>query len=115
MALTAKQRKYLKALAHARKAVVQVGNAGVTDRNEARAARQGCRDCGFTDAVLKETARALERHELIKVRLPAVERAARAELTRKLCEGTEAEAVQEIGRVAVLYRPAQKPRLKLPE
>ena len=40
MALTAKQRKYLKALAHPRKAVVQVGNAGVTD------------------AVLKETARA---------------------------------------------------------
>jgi RNA-binding protein len=97
MALTAKQRKYLKALAHPRKAVVQVGNAGVTD------------------AVLKETARALERHELIKVRLPAVERAARAEMTRKLCEGTEAEAVQEIGRVAALYRRAQKPRLIFPE
>lgn len=97
MALTTKQRKHLKALAHARKVVVQVGNAGVTD------------------AVLKETDRALERHELLKVRLPAVERAARAELARKLCDGTEAETVQEIGRVAVLYRAAQKPRLKLPE
>lgn len=97
MTLTTKQRKHLKALAHARKPVVQVGNAGVTD------------------AVLKETGRALERHELLKVRLPAVERAARAEMTRKLCDGTEAETVQEIGRVAVLYRPAQKPRLKLPE
>ena len=72
-------------------------------------------DAGVTDAVLKETARALERHELIKVRLPAVERAARAEMTRKLCEGTEAEAVQEIGRVAALYRRAQKPRLIFPE
>src|SRR3990167_7702027 len=96
MALTTKQRKHLKALAHARKAVVQVGNAGVTD------------------AVLKETGRALERHELLKVRLPAVERAARAEMTRKLCEGTEAETVQEIGRVAVLYRRGGKTHPRAP-
>ncbi len=104
-----------KALAHQRKAVVQVGNAGVADGNEARAARQGSRDCGFTDAVLKETGRALDRHELLKVRLPAVERDERSAIARKLGEAAGAELVQVIGRVAVLYRRANKPRLKLPE
>ncbi len=97
MALTTTQRKHLKALAHARKPVVLVGNAGVTD------------------AVVKETERAIERHELLKVRLPAVERDERSEMARKLSDAVEAELVQEIGRVAVLYRRARKPRLKLPE
>ncbi len=97
MALTAAQRKHLKALAHKRKPVVLVGNAGVTD------------------AVIKETERAIERHELLKVRLPAIERDERSEMAQKLGDAVGAELVQEIGRVAVLYRRAQKPRLKLPE
>jgi RNA-binding protein len=97
MALTAAQRKHLKALAHVRKPVVLVGNAGITD------------------AVVKETERALERHELLKVRLPAVERDERSEMARKLGDAVGAELVQEIGRVAVLYRRAQDSRLKLPE
>jgi len=96
MALTPAQRKYLKAAAHARKPVVQVGNAGVTD------------------AVLKELDRTLERHELLKVRLPAVERDLRRALARTLGEGAGAEVVQEIGRIAVLYRRARTPRLVLP-
>jgi len=96
MALTRTQRKYLKAAAHARKPVVQVGNAGVTD------------------AVLKELDRALERHELLKVRLPAVERDERNEMAQKLSGAVGAELVQEIGRIAVLYRRARTPRLVLP-
>jgi RNA-binding protein len=96
MALTTAQRKHLKALAHARKPVVQLGNAGVTE------------------AVLRELDRALERHELLKVRLPAVERSERSAMAQSLREASGAELVQEIGRVAVLYRPARKPRLTLP-
>ncbi len=97
MTLTTAQRKHLKALAHARKPVVLVGNAGITD------------------AVVKETGRAIERHELLKVRLPAVARDERSEMALRLGAAVGAMLVQEIGRVAVLYRPAQKPRLKLPE
>ncbi len=97
MALSAKQRKHLKALAHHRKPVVQVGNAGITV------------------AVVSEITLALDAHELIKVRLPGVERDARHTLLGKICEATGAEAVQEIGRMAVIYRRAKKPRLKLPE
>lgn len=95
--MTPKQRKYLKALAHHRKPVVQVGNAGITD------------------AVIKEIELALGHHELLKIRLPGAEREARTEMLKKICEATGADAVQEIGRMAVIYRPAEKPRLKLPE
>jgi len=97
MALTAKWRRHLKALAHHLKPVVSVGNAGVTA------------------PVIREIEQALEHHELLKVRLPGVERGKRTELLRQICDTTGAEAVQEIGRVAVIYRPARKPRLSVPE
>jgi RNA-binding protein len=97
MALSVKQRKHLKALAHHRKPVVQVGNAGITA------------------AVIKEIELALGRHELLKIRLPGAERKARTEMLEKICATTAAEAVQEIGRMAVIYRRAEKPRLVLPE
>ena len=97
MALNAKQRKHLKALAHHRKPVVHVGNAGVTA------------------AVIREITQALDAHELLKIRLPGVERDARHALLEKICEAAGAEAVQEIGRMAVIYRRAPQPRLRLPE
>lgn len=97
MALNVKQRQHLKALAHHRKPVVQVGNAGITA------------------AVIKEIELALGHHELIKIRLPGVEREARTEMLKKICAATAANPVQEIGRMVVIYRPAEKPRLKLPE
>ena len=97
MALSAKQRKYLKALAHHLKPVIQVGNAGVTA------------------AVVKEITQALDAHELLKIRLPGVDRDARHTLLGEICEAAKAEAVQEIGRMAVIYRRAKKARLKLPE
>ena len=97
MALNVKQRQHLKALAHHRKPVVQVGNAGITA------------------AVIKEIELALGHHELIKIRLPGVARETRSEMLKKICAAAVADAVQEIGRMAVIYRPAEKPRLKLPE
>ena len=97
MALNVKQRKHLKALAHHRNPVVQVGNAGITT------------------AVIKEIEVALGHHELLKIRLPGVEREARTEMLKKICAVTGADAVQEIGRMAVIYRPAQKPRLVIPK
>jgi RNA-binding protein len=59
---------------------------------------------GLTDEVVKEVDRALAAHELIKVRAPALERAAREEALSSLCERTGAEAVQAIGKVFVLFR-----------
>lgn len=96
MPLTQSQIKHLKALAHHRKPVVTVGNAGLSD------------------AVQREIGVALKAHELIKIKLPALERAERQTLIERICSGAGAEAVQHIGRVAVIYRRADKPKIQLP-
>jgi len=96
MSLTLPQIKHLKALAHHRKPVVMVGTAGVTE------------------PVLAEIRIALQAHELVKVKLPAVERAERDAMLGQICRATEAEPVQHIGRMGVIYRRAEKPKIQLP-
>jgi putative YhbY family RNA-binding protein len=80
------ERKALKARAHKLEPVVIIGAKGLTDE------------------VVKEVDLALKAHELIKVRAPTIERVARDEAMRTLCERTSAHAVQTIGKVFVLYR-----------
>jgi RNA-binding protein len=60
---------------------------------------------GLTDAVLNEVDRALTAHELIKVRVTAADRTARRALSDEMCARTGAEAVQQVGKVLVLWRP----------
>lgn len=85
--LTPRERADLKARAHALEPVVQVGQAGLSD------------------SLVAEVDRALLAHELIKVKLGGADREIRASLTRELCERTGAAEVQQVGRVAVLWRP----------
>lgn len=59
---------------------------------------------GVSQALLAEVSRALHDHELIKVRLPALERAGRDTMAAELCSALGAEDVQGIGRIRVLYR-----------
>lgn len=61
-------------------------------------------DKGLTDAVLAEIDRALAAHELIKVRVGAMEREARDAALRQICARLGAQAVQHIGKVLVVYR-----------
>jgi len=96
MALNAKQKGYLRALAHHRRVVVSIGTGGLTD------------------AVIGEIDSALGRHELLKIRLPAIHRDQRAALLEEICEALEADLVQNIGRVGVFYRRAEKPKITLP-
>ena len=96
MALNIRQKKFLRQQAHARKPVVTVGNPGLTT------------------AVLAEIRSALKTHELLKIKLPAAERAARDTLLTQVCSATKAEPVQLIGRVAIIYRPSDKPKIQLP-
>lgn len=86
MPLTPKERQHLKGLAHKLKPVVMVGNNGMTD------------------AVNKEVDRALNDHELIKIRILSQEREVRAQLFAAICEAANAELVQKIGSIGVLYR-----------
>jgi RNA-binding protein len=90
MPLTPRQRATLKARAHALEPVVTVGQAGASD------------------AVVAEVERSLTAHRLIKVKLAGADRESRAELTTTLCNRTGAEAVQQVGRVLVLWRPREE-------
>lgn len=68
---------------------------------------------GLTEAVLAETDRALEDHELIKVRVTGEDREERAAAIEAIAKETKSEVVQVIGKMVLLYRPAKKPTVKL--
>jgi RNA-binding protein len=71
---------------------------------------------GLTEAVARETARALADHELIKVKAPGGDREARDALFSALAARTASALVHRIGNVAVLYRPhPQLPRILIPD
>jgi RNA-binding protein len=97
MQLTERQRRHLKGLAHPLKPVILMGNSGLTE------------------AVIAETDLALAHHELIKVRLPGLDREDRDAALVLLAERTRSAMVTRIGHVAVLYRPRPDvPRIVLP-
>jgi RNA-binding protein len=83
------QKKKLKAQAHALNPVVMIGQSGLTP------------------AVLKEINLALDTHELIKVKIRA-ERNERSIISQQICADTQAELVQSIGQIAVVFRKNPK-------
>jgi RNA-binding protein len=94
--LTPQQRKYLKAQAHSLKPVVMIG-AG-----------------GLSEAVLKEIDRSLAAHELIKVRILNDDREEREAWLSEICEHLDCAPVQHIGKLLLIYKPAETPRIVLP-
>jgi RNA-binding protein len=95
--LTGNQRRYLRGLAHHRKPVVTIGAKGVTGE------------------VLGEIDLALGHHELVKMKLPAVDSSRRKTIVDGICEATRAQWVQTIGRVGIIYRPAPEPKIVIPD
>jgi RNA-binding protein len=97
MVLTPKQKQFLKGVAHPLSPVVRVGKGGVSE------------------AVVNETKKSLDAHELIKVRIEADDSAAREELAEKLATAADAHVAATIGKTAILYRAREeKPKIKLP-
>lgn len=91
------QKRYLRGLAHQIKPVVLMGANGLTS------------------AVLAEIERALNDHELVKVKLNAGDRDQRARDVALIREETGADLVQRIGNTACLYRRhPEKPKIALP-
>jgi RNA-binding protein len=80
------ERKALKARAHALDPVIHLGEKGLTE------------------AVVAEVGRALAAHELIKVRAAGLEREAREAALAEICARLDAQPVQHIGKVLVVYR-----------
>lgn len=68
---------------------------------------------GLTEGVAAEVERALEDHELIKVRINGEDREERAAAMQALAAHCRAEVVQVIGKIVLLYRAAKKPNPKL--
>jgi RNA-binding protein len=68
---------------------------------------------GLSEGIHSELERALEDHELIKMKLALGDPASRRELAAELCTQHNAELVQQIGKVILIYRKAQKPNPKL--
>lgn len=84
--LKASQKRYLRGLAHDLKAVILVGQKGVTP------------------ALLGELEAALAFHELIKVKLADDDRESRAASIEQIRASSGAEIVQTIGKIACFYR-----------
>lgn len=70
-------------------------------------------DKGLTEGVAAELERALEDHELIKVRVALAEPVARREMAASLCRAHGAELIQQIGKIILIYRAARRPDPRL--
>ena len=82
------KKKSLKAQAHALKPTVMVGQRGLTD------------------AVLAEIDIALNAHELIKIGIRGADKNERIEQGKKIESQLNADVIDQIGGVTVLYRSA---------
>lgn len=92
MNLTSGQIKQLRAAGHRLKLkpVVIVGQNGLSDNLQA------------------EIGSALSHHELIKLRIPALGKAGKRELAADICSRHDAQLVEAIGNVIVIYRRNQE-------
>ena len=68
---------------------------------------------GLTDTVNAEIDRALNDHELIKVKLAVGDRAAKKSVSEGVCATHGAELIQSIGHMLLIFRAAKKPNPKL--
>ena len=94
--LTGKQKRQLRALAHALKPVVQMGQKGATEALKAKVNQE------------------LEVHELIKVKVSGDCLESPKEAGVLLSEACRAALVQVIGRTVVLYRAhSEEPAIQL--
>ena len=98
--LTPAQRRFLRSTARTRRPDVLVGKAGLAEE------------------VIGHVGAMLDRHELVKVRLPQLAGPERAEAAAELAERASADLVDLVGRMVVLYRPNKQlppdKRLHLP-
>ena len=68
---------------------------------------------GMTDGVKAELERALNDHELIKIKLAVGSREARSAVALEVCAATGAQLVQSIGNVLLIVRRTAKPDPRL--
>jgi RNA-binding protein len=90
MALTEHQKKYLRRLGHALHPIVLIGQRGLTE------------------SVAAEMRRALDDHELVKIRARVDTRENRDAIFAELARQTASEFVYRIGNVSLFYKQNNK-------
>jgi RNA-binding protein len=95
MPSNSERKKQFRSLGHNLKPIVTVG------------------DNGLSEGVLSELNRALDDHELIKIKLALTEREDRQTVTDEINQLPNTEVVQQIGKILLLFRAANKPNPKL--
>jgi RNA-binding protein len=96
--LNGKQKSYLRSLAHKLKPVVQIGHQGLTP------------------GVLAALDAALERHELLKIKVAGDAEVDAADLGPKIEKATKSQVAQIIGHTLVVYRRRKEnPKIVLPK
>jgi RNA-binding protein len=86
MSLSKKQIKFLRAKCHDLKAVIMLGQKGLTEE------------------VLSELDLALNHHELVKIKLAVDDRELRKQMIAAICDKSQSEEVQSIGKTLSVYR-----------
>lgn len=97
MALSNKQKQFLKSKAHDLKPVVLLGGNGLTE------------------GVVAEIEQALDHHELIKIKVPGEDREQKVLVMDAIIRETKAEKVQVIGKTLILFRQAKEAKIILPK
>lgn len=86
MPLSKKQIKFLRAKCHDLKPVIMMGQKGLTEE------------------VLSELDIALTHHELVKIKLAVDDRELRKQVSAEICQKSQAEEIQSIGKTLSVYR-----------
>ncbi len=90
MTLSTDQKKSLRSIGHKLNPIITVASKGITDN------------------INDEIERALNDHELIKIKLICDDREDKPGLTQTICNEHGAQLVQTIGHVILIYRKAAK-------
>jgi RNA-binding protein len=96
VALTGKQKRYLRSLGHHLEPALMIGAAGTSE------------------GVVRELAESLAVHELVKVRLGQGCGVPRQHAAERLSAATGSAVAQILGKTILFYRPAKKRKIQLP-
>ena len=95
--ITSKQRAYLRGLANTMQPIFQIGKGGIEE------------------AFLKQIEDALEKRELIKIKVSENSGLDAREASNEICEAIGCEGIQAIGSKIVLFKQSKKkPTIELP-
>ena len=88
-------KKYLRSLGHKLKPIVFISKNGLSEN------------------IKTEIIGAIDRHELIKIKLASNCKTEKSRLSKQICEDNNAELIQEIGKIILIFKSSLNPNPKL--